>query len=117
MKIGGGEEFAGILPGVCCDEAKAIAERLREKVANKDLSEFNIEQKLTVSIGVACLDQVDTSFDDLLKKCQCVGRLPLCPGWSLALWTLLDWKLASSTHSKMQVLLAINILDQCNVLS
>jgi len=63
----GGEEFAGILPGVCCDEAKAIAERLREKVANKDLSEFNIEQKLTVSIGVACLDQVDTSFDDLLN--------------------------------------------------
>ncbi|NQZ86758.1 MAG: GGDEF domain-containing protein [Colwellia sp.] len=63
----GGEEFAGILPGVGCDEAKAIAERLREKVANKDLSEFNIKQKLTVSIGVACLDQVDTSFDDLLN--------------------------------------------------
>ena len=63
----GGEEFAGILPGVGCDEAKAIAERLREKVANKDLSEFNIKQKLTVSIGVACLDQIDTSFDDLLN--------------------------------------------------
>lgn len=63
----GGEEFAGILPGVGCDEAKAIAERLREKVANKDLSEFNIKQKLTVSIGVACLDQVDTSFDELLN--------------------------------------------------
>ena len=63
----GGEEFAGILPGVGCDEAKAIAERLREKVANKDLSELNIQQKLTVSIGVACLDQIDTSFDDLLN--------------------------------------------------
>jgi diguanylate cyclase (GGDEF)-like protein len=63
----GGEEFAGILPGVGCDEAKAIAERLREKVANKDLSALEIKQKLTVSIGVACLDQVDTSFDDLLN--------------------------------------------------
>jgi diguanylate cyclase (GGDEF)-like protein len=63
----GGEEFAGLLPGVGCDEAKAIAERLREKVANKDLSELNIKQKLTVSIGVASLDQVDTSFDALLN--------------------------------------------------
>jgi diguanylate cyclase (GGDEF)-like protein len=63
----GGEEFAGILPGVGCDEAKAIAERLREKVANKDLSELNISQQLTVSIGVACLDQDDKSFDDLLN--------------------------------------------------
>ena len=63
----GGEEFAGLLPGVGCDEAKAIAERLREKVANKDLSELNISQQLTVSIGVACLDQDDKSFDDLLN--------------------------------------------------
>jgi diguanylate cyclase (GGDEF)-like protein len=63
----GGEEFAGILPGVGCDEAKAIAERLREKVANKDLTKLNIKQELTVSIGVASLDQVNTSFDELLN--------------------------------------------------
>lgn len=63
----GGEEFAGILPGVGCAEAKAIAERLREKVASKDMSHFNIEQQITVSIGVACLEQVKSSFDDLLN--------------------------------------------------
>jgi diguanylate cyclase (GGDEF)-like protein len=63
----GGEEFVGVLPGVGCAEAKAIAERLREKVANKDLSEFNIKQNLTVSIGVACLEQVAPNFDDLLN--------------------------------------------------
>lgn len=63
----GGEEFAGILPGVGCDEAKAIAERLREKVANIDLSKLNIKQQLTVSIGVACLEQIEPDFDDLLN--------------------------------------------------
>jgi len=63
----GGEEFAGILPGVGCDEAKAIAERLREKVANSDFSHLNIERQITVSIGVACLEQVEPSFDDLLN--------------------------------------------------
>jgi diguanylate cyclase (GGDEF)-like protein len=63
----GGEEFVGILPGVGCAEAKAIAERLREKVASIDLSELKIEQQLTVSIGVACLEQVPPSFDELLN--------------------------------------------------
>ncbi|TWX56953.1 GGDEF domain-containing protein [Colwellia hornerae] len=63
----GGEEFAGILPGVGCAEAKAIAERLREKVASKDWSEFNIKEQLTVCIGVACLEQVEPNFDALLN--------------------------------------------------
>ncbi|MBA6350720.1 GGDEF domain-containing protein [Colwellia sp. BRX9-1] len=63
----GGEEFAGILPEVGCAEAKAIAERLREKVASKDWSEFNINEQLSVCIGVACLEQVESNFDDLLN--------------------------------------------------
>lgn len=63
----GGEEFAGVLPEVGCDEAKAIAERLREKVANYDLSALGIKHQLTVSIGVACLEQVESNFDDLLN--------------------------------------------------
>jgi len=63
----GGEEFVGILPGVGGSEAKAIAERLREKVASKDLSALNIDGQLTVSIGVACLEQVEPNFDDLLN--------------------------------------------------
>jgi diguanylate cyclase (GGDEF)-like protein len=63
----GGEEFAGILPGVSCAEAKAIAERLREKVENMDLSSLNVKQQVTVSVGVACLDLVSPDFDDLLN--------------------------------------------------
>jgi diguanylate cyclase (GGDEF)-like protein len=63
----GGEEFAGILPGVTCAEAKAIAERLREKVENMELSSLKIEQQVTVSIGVACLDFISPDFDELLN--------------------------------------------------
>ena len=63
----GGEEFAGILPGVNCAEAKAIAERLREKVENMELSSLKIKQQVTVSIGVACLDLLSSDFDELLN--------------------------------------------------
>jgi len=63
----GGEEFAGILPGVNCNEAKAIAERLREKVANMELSSLNVKQQVTVSVGVACLESVSPNFDELLN--------------------------------------------------
>jgi diguanylate cyclase (GGDEF)-like protein len=63
----GGEEFAGILPGVTCVEAKAIAERLREKVENMELSSLKVEQQITVSIGVACLDLASADFDELLN--------------------------------------------------
>ncbi len=63
----GGEEFAGVLPGVTCTEAKAIAERLREKVENMELSTLKIKQQVTVSIGVACLDLVSPDFDELLN--------------------------------------------------
>ncbi|MGB1198279.1 MAG: GGDEF domain-containing protein [Thalassotalea sp.] len=62
----GGEEYAAILPGASLDEAKAFAERLREKVEQLDLSPFNVEHKITVSIGVANLNQVSPVFDDLL---------------------------------------------------
>jgi len=63
----GGEEFAGILPGVNCTEAKAIAERLREKVESMEISSLKIQQQVTVSIGVACLDSVSPDFDELLN--------------------------------------------------
>jgi diguanylate cyclase (GGDEF)-like protein len=63
----GGEEFAGILPGVTPEEAKAIAERLREKIAQFDLSDLAIENNVTVSIGVANLEQVSPQFDNILN--------------------------------------------------
>jgi diguanylate cyclase (GGDEF)-like protein len=63
----GGEEFTGVLPGVGCAEAKAIAERLREKIASIDLSVLKLKEPVTASIGVACLDQVAPNFDDLLN--------------------------------------------------
>ena len=36
-------------------------------MANYDLSALGIEHQITVSIGVACLEQVEANFDDLLN--------------------------------------------------
>ncbi|GHE84380.1 hypothetical protein GCM10011501_11340 [Thalassotalea profundi] len=62
----GGEEFAAILPDATIEESKAFAERLREKVEQLDLSPLNINHKVTVSVGVANLEQVSPVFDNLL---------------------------------------------------
>ncbi|WP_448569325.1 GGDEF domain-containing protein [Thalassotalea ganghwensis] len=63
----GGEEYAAILPGTTLEEAKAFAERFREKVEQYDLSALDIARQVTVSIGVANLSQVDKHFDALLN--------------------------------------------------
>ncbi|MDG1751003.1 MAG: GGDEF domain-containing protein [Thalassotalea sp.] len=62
----GGEEFAVILPETSHEQAKAIAERFREKVEQYDLSHFGENLKITVSIGVANLAQTQQNFDALL---------------------------------------------------
>jgi diguanylate cyclase (GGDEF)-like protein len=54
----GGEEFAIILPQTNREEAYLIAERLREKVENYNPNGKNLPaQRLTVSIGIACMPQ------------------------------------------------------------
>jgi diguanylate cyclase (GGDEF)-like protein len=63
----GGEEFAVILPETSHDQAKAIAERFREKVEQYDLSHFDENLKITVSIGVASLVQTQQNFDALFN--------------------------------------------------
>lgn len=60
----GGEEFAVLLPNTDAENALILAERLRNAVASHD---FNCEQnhlKLTVSLGVA---QLDDAMPDYLK--------------------------------------------------
>jgi len=49
----GGEEFAAVLPGCDPDEARGVAENLRERVMRLDLSRFLGDRRLTVSIGIA----------------------------------------------------------------
>jgi diguanylate cyclase len=61
----GGEEFAAVLPGASIDEAKAIAERLREKVEHLIIKQSR-SLRVTVSVGVANIHQVTPNIDVLL---------------------------------------------------
>ncbi|WP_286269637.1 GGDEF domain-containing protein [Thalassotalea hakodatensis] len=84
----GGEEYAIILPHTELKEAKAIAERLREKVQqhvfeleDKATENFNV----TISIGVATLSSENTDFDQLLHaadeamyRAKTSGRNQVC---------------------------------------
>lgn len=63
----GGEEFAVVLPETNHDQAKAIAERFREKVEQCDLSDYDEKLSITVSIGVASVTQHTESFDSILN--------------------------------------------------
>lgn len=57
----GGEEFLVLLPGLEIDEARQVAERLRECVARESYSVGEHVLDVTVSIGVANLrDDIDT---------------------------------------------------------
>jgi len=63
----GGEEFAAILPGTNLEQAKAFAERLREKVESLQLQHKGADYNVTISAGVANLQQVEQEFEHLLK--------------------------------------------------
>ncbi len=62
----GGEEFVAILPDANLDEAKAIAERLKEKVAGFDFSDLGLSNAITISIGITTVDEHANEFEDLL---------------------------------------------------
>jgi diguanylate cyclase (GGDEF)-like protein len=66
----GGEEFVALLPNTSIAEAKAIAERIKEKISTFDFQLLGCGQQVTVSLGVVCLCQLnneaENSFDTLL---------------------------------------------------
>jgi diguanylate cyclase (GGDEF)-like protein len=55
----GGEEFLAIVPGGDSEQARSLAERLRERTASTPVHVDADRHRLTVSIGVAALDTVD----------------------------------------------------------
>jgi two-component system, cell cycle response regulator len=66
----GGEEIVVLVPETAVDGARAVAERIRERVES---APFEIHQrtraiKVTVSIGVACRQTGDVSAADILKR-------------------------------------------------
>jgi diguanylate cyclase (GGDEF)-like protein len=64
----GGEEFAIILPETTMDGAMALAETLRQKVA-EHLFVFQADSiRVTISVGVATLQDGDRAADALIKR-------------------------------------------------
>lgn len=63
----GGEEFLILLPHTPCEKAREVAEKLRERVANIDLSKLGMRERTTVSFGVHCIDRAK-DIDDLIEQ-------------------------------------------------
>lgn len=64
----GGEEFAILLPSTDLAGARTLAERLREVVATTPLVQDGKTLSVTVSIGIATIDQRDSSGDEALQR-------------------------------------------------
>jgi diguanylate cyclase (GGDEF)-like protein len=64
----GGEEFVVLLEDADAADAHAAAERLRIAVATESYALDERDQTVTVSIGVATMNENDASFDDLLRR-------------------------------------------------
>lgn len=67
----GGEEFVVLLPHTNAEEAAVVVERLRKNIAECCISCENHKEKfinITVSIGVAVMDDEIDSLDELIKK-------------------------------------------------
>ena len=60
----GGEEFALILPYTTKEEAKIIGERIRKRIEGTKILNKNV----TVSIGIASLEDENTTKEELIKK-------------------------------------------------
>ena len=65
----GGEEFIVILPATNAKNAWHPAEKLREALAAKEFDPGNGETfHVTISIGIAELDDSEESIDEIIKK-------------------------------------------------
>jgi diguanylate cyclase (GGDEF)-like protein len=64
----GGEEFILILPEAGLDNARAVAERLRQKVENHKFVFDQQTIQITISIGLSSLVNPDTELDDLISR-------------------------------------------------
>jgi diguanylate cyclase (GGDEF)-like protein len=64
----GGEEFVVILSGLHGDGARAVANRIRERVALVSVADFGGAIRLTCSIGVAASDQLGVWGEELVAR-------------------------------------------------
>ena len=64
----GGEEFLIASPGSTLDEAAGLAERIRQKIKDRTISDSIQEITVTVSAGVTSLSEQDASADAILQR-------------------------------------------------
>jgi diguanylate cyclase (GGDEF)-like protein len=64
----GGEEFAVLLDAADSAQARAVAERLREQIESHPLHADGCVVPMTVSVGVAAMDPVDVTWEDVLAR-------------------------------------------------
>jgi diguanylate cyclase (GGDEF)-like protein len=64
----GGEEFLVVLPGAAADEARAIAERIRQSVRERPVTSGELTVPLTVSIGGASRQPGELSWKHMLER-------------------------------------------------
>ncbi len=64
----GGEEFVALMPHTPLDNARQIAGRLRESVAQASYHFNGDEVHVTVSIGCSAFDKDDAHFESVLKR-------------------------------------------------
>jgi diguanylate cyclase (GGDEF)-like protein/PAS domain S-box-containing protein len=63
----GGEEFAIMLPEIHAKGARSVAERLRKTVESTSVETEKGIISITLSIGIACLQEYSDTLDDLLR--------------------------------------------------
>ncbi len=64
----GGEEFAILMPNTKLDGASHLGDRLRQVIADHQLTYEGQEISISVSIGIAELSPKDSSIEDCLRK-------------------------------------------------
>jgi diguanylate cyclase (GGDEF)-like protein len=64
----GGEELVILLPETNKDTAVMVAERVRASIAAKPIHTPNVDVNITVSIGVAAMDQNTTQLETLIAR-------------------------------------------------
>jgi len=64
----GGEEFCVFLPGTNKQVAFEVAEKLRKTLSNNSIPSHNGNILITISIGVAEVENTDSDHTDILKR-------------------------------------------------
>ncbi len=64
----GGEEFVVLFEGIDAEQAHVVGERMRNAVATHAFTHNGNQLTITVSIGIALLQQQDASFDALMTR-------------------------------------------------